>query len=270
MPNNPRLYVDLLRSASGVYASWQPSQKIEVGDYGTVNKMTCEFEKEGSIYDAAFEPDLKISDSFPPEECPPDDQHTLVSRGVRELSFGADAIAKLAGLVDFELRGHWKFANGRGAILVMHRPKLTRIQYLANLLPSLRQVECLSDKALVTSVFSAPRYAMLLTQEQTKKAEALVALVPTVANSGEVNVSAGTSFRWLGHSSSGVWKSGGTTGEGPFYPLYSLRTPKSTSYLKRLFASRPRNEENIDGEDAFYPYQLPWSILDEDGDEIDG
>ncbi len=112
MPNNPRLFIELIRSSTGVYPSWQPSQKVEVrprlqlhknpnigrtfhqlGDFGTVNKVTGLFDTEGNIYDPDFEPQLKISVEHPPESFHPDDKHIVISRGVRQLSFGADIVA---------------------------------------------------------------------------------------------------------------------------------------------------------------------------------
>jgi len=265
MPNPPRLFVELLRSLSGDYATWYPSQKVEVGDYGVLNRHSGEFVKEGSIYDPAFEPDLKILETYPPEEGPAQDHRVLTSKGAQERSFGDDPMWELP-VDNFELRHHWKFPKGRGAILVMHRPKRTQIPSLGTLLPKLRVVEQLWEKAIITSGFSTPRYAMLLTEQHTKGAEAGIALVPAVKDISDVDDSA---LHWVVHSSSGVWKTDSHDQGGPFYPLYTLKTPKSPSFLKRLEGFRTLDQVNTDGENAFYPYQPPGNILDEDGDEIE-
>lgn len=52
-----------------------------------------------------------------------------------------------------------------------------------------------------------------------------------------------------------------------FYPLYDLRTPKTKNFVQRLLDRR--QVADLEGENAFYPYQPPWGTLDEDGDEME-
>jgi len=230
-----------------------------------LDRKSGEFVREGNIYNPAFEPDLKISETYPLDECPAEARQIFVSRGARERTIGADAIAKLPPVGQFELGVNCKFAKRRGAILIMHNPRKTEMTFLGNLLPKLRDVKQLSDKALVTSVFSAPSYALLLTEANAKGGTVVVTLALAVPGNSEVQV--GTHYHWDVENFSGVSKHGPPLGEvGPFYPLYTLKTPKSPSFLERLRGIRGRDEENIDGEDAFYPYQVPWNI-DEDGNE---
>lgn len=53
-----RKLVDLLFRANGLYASLEPSIPITPGDYGTVDRETGLFFKEGNIFDPSFLPYL--------------------------------------------------------------------------------------------------------------------------------------------------------------------------------------------------------------------
>ncbi len=111
-------------------------------------------------------------------------------------------------------------------------------------------------------------HCLVLTDDEAKGAEAIVALGPTSAVPGEIaNASAGVNFKWFSQSSSGVWKSGGEEGDHTYFPLYDLRAPKTKSFIERLI--KRREVVDLEGENAFYPYQAPWGALDEDGDEVE-
>ena len=61
-----------------------------MGDYGVVDEETGEFERHGSIYDSAFEPELNIAKLHPPEPCAPEDQLVIVSRGCKGKNLDAE------------------------------------------------------------------------------------------------------------------------------------------------------------------------------------
>lgn len=47
----PLNYVKLLREQTGLYASFEPSLRVELGDYGRVHRTTGEFISEGNIFE---------------------------------------------------------------------------------------------------------------------------------------------------------------------------------------------------------------------------
>lgn len=53
-----RKFVDILFRANGLYASLEPSIAIVPGDYGTVDRATGTFLKEGNIFEPSFLPYL--------------------------------------------------------------------------------------------------------------------------------------------------------------------------------------------------------------------
>lgn len=65
------------------------------------------------------------------------------------------------GLPDAAFKGQWKFNASRGAVLVMLKPRLTRIP--DEIFPlTLQNRKLLNDKKLITEVSSCPAYALYL------------------------------------------------------------------------------------------------------------
>lgn len=47
----PQTYVKLILEQTGLYAAFEPTLRVELGDYGHVDKSTGEFLAEGNIFD---------------------------------------------------------------------------------------------------------------------------------------------------------------------------------------------------------------------------
>ncbi|KAJ3554339.1 hypothetical protein NM688_g3160 [Phlebia brevispora] len=261
MVNNARLFVELIRKASGdCYPSWAPSHAIEVGDYGVINSETAEFDRQGNIYDPGFAPELEIAKLHPHELCATEDQLVIVSRGCKGRSLDADLNVQFPELVNSNIKGRWEFQRGTGAILVLFKPAESRIRDKAILLEKLQYNEVLAEKALVTSVYKCPMYALLLTADKHGKADAAIGL--SIANVGTSSLRG----KWHCHSTSGVWRTAGEDGNSTFRPLYTLRTPKTRTFMERLM--KRRAEVKPTGEMTFHAYQPPWGRLDDEGEEL--
>ncbi|TFY79557.1 hypothetical protein EWM64_g4456 [Hericium alpestre] len=266
MSRNPetssgRLFTDLIQEASMRYGNWSPNQQMKVGDYGKLNRETAEFEKDGSIYDEDFMPELKIKENHDVEEQQPEDEFIVVSREGKTQGFDADFTAAYPGIASSHIKGRWSFGRGRGAVVVLHKPVEKMIKDRSMLLPKL--TDTLKDRALVTSVFECGMFALLLTQKAEQLSDAAVGL-----NLLE-KVGIGLNGTWNHYTSSGVWRCGGEEGKSIFYPLYSLRQPKvQKPRWKRLLGLRGSPEVQYEDEDDFEAYQPPWNVLDDDGNEI--
>ncbi|KAF5357304.1 hypothetical protein D9758_005892 [Tetrapyrgos nigripes] len=259
-----RLFVDLIQEASDCFGNWTPNQAITVGDYGVVNPQTAEFEKEGSIYDFDFAPEIhdEINKKHGIQACPTEDQLIVVSRGCKDQAFTAEFknVRTIPKIVGSNIKGRWSFSRGRGAIVFLHQPTEWIIRDKARLFPRIQFNETLEGKALITSVYTCPRFALLLTDNAAEQADVAIGL--SVMNIAGASVS-GT---WHHYSTSGLWRSGGQEGGLTFHPLYTLRTPKTKSWLKRVLGRRGETEP--EGENTFLQYQPPWNVLDDEGNEI--
>jgi len=100
----------------------------------------------------------------------------------------------------------------------MYHPTVTRIKLFAELGRRLKAKAELTGKVIVSSVYTTPMFAMLLTDHNAKGTEAILALNSADAQIGDDGPD--NHLHWLTHSSKGVWVTGD---DGTFYPLYELR-----------------------------------------------
>ncbi|KAG9120466.1 hypothetical protein FRC07_004033 [Ceratobasidium sp. 392] len=265
MGNNARKYVDLLhRSTGGKHANWNPP-KI-VGDWGRVDKTTAEFVKEGNIFT-----DPECSDALgfldkPVLYSSPEDvirfDANAVSTGGGNISAGLGA----TGDVGIKIDAAWTFSpKNRGAVITAS-DAMTAYLEPGIIFPRLDGVKKLNGKAIVIETLTCPAYALLLT-DKGRGGSASVTLETWVSGAG-ASVGPGIGGKWKYESQTGVWRTAygyrtdEKTGQSAvFTPLFTLRTT-----TRRLWP-RYRGGEAITHQ--YEGYELPWKILDEDGEEED-
>ncbi|KAA1473179.1 hypothetical protein DENSPDRAFT_262406 [Dentipellis sp. KUC8613] len=241
-----QVFVDLIHETSNCFGNWSPNRSIRVGDYGVLNRETGEFEKEGSIYDEQFMPNLAIKRNYPVFEGATEGQYIVVSRGCTAQGFDPaftayvdpSLRATIHSTLDSEhpeivgstIKGRWKITGKRGAILVLHKPKEFRLSNKGKLYPHLSVF--LQRRVLVTSVFTCPMFFLYVANKPTINNN--VALGLSVPDGSED----GTKGIWHHQATGGVWKSGGETGDSTYYPLYTLYTPKPRSVWDRVVSRR--------------------------------
>jgi hypothetical protein len=114
-----RKYIDLIHEAAFRWANWDPPKVIQVGDFGTIDKKTGELKVEGNIFTHL---EIKhIAQEYPAFEAPEVDLYQIHSQQVKRLDVQADVRADTPAAV---FKSRWQFNNKRGAILLMHRPRL--------------------------------------------------------------------------------------------------------------------------------------------------
>ncbi|KAJ7479504.1 hypothetical protein FB451DRAFT_161592 [Mycena latifolia] len=257
-----RKYIDLIQTASSKWASWDPPHPIKVGDYGTIDRETGRFDKDGNIYD---DPATKaLMAHHPAEKLAPDEQLVIASETAtkRELSLGPQV--SVAGIADASLKGHWTFKSGKtGALLVMASPRSVLLS-AGPLLKHLIDVPALRDKYLVTETVACHAYSMYLSSKSDDKISlALLATVPVIA-APLVSAGGEVGGGWWRATGAGVFRHGcAPPGTECFTPLFVLRRVRKKSY----FPYRGAPEEDIEDEDLWEEAESPWDPLDEDGEE---
>ncbi|KAJ7281028.1 hypothetical protein C8J57DRAFT_1300692 [Mycena rebaudengoi] len=256
-----RKYIDLVQAVSSKWANWDPPHIITVGDYGTLDKATGRFEKDGNIY---TDPSTaEIAAAHLPQVAAPDEDMIISSETAQkhDLSFGPQV--NVAGLAEASIKGTWTFKSGKtGALLVMSRPHSSFVPP-NTLLKKLLDVPLLADKYLVTEVIACHAYGMYLSSSTEDNISlALVAstpipAAPLVSAGGEVGVS------WLSESGSGLFRRGCAPPDTECYtPLFGLKRIRKKSIFYRDEPPAPR-----EGDDLWEDVESPWDPLDEDGEE---
>ncbi|KAH8103697.1 hypothetical protein DFH11DRAFT_1734619 [Phellopilus nigrolimitatus] len=234
-----RKFVDLIRRSSSWWANWNPSIQITAGDYGEIDFKSGQFMKEGNIYTSSDKSIADLAAQFEP-----------ASEAVLDHD--------VAGFANAYLKGQWQFNHSRGAFLIMHMPRLTRVpdEFLAESLSR----GLLKGRTLVTHVYSCPAYALYLSNKTNETVSiALAADVPSIVAPG-VSPGAGIGTKWVDNGTAGLLQKG-YNDEAVFVPLYSIRKIAKRKIRRESF------DENAPVGDFWANVEAPWGFLDDDGEE---
>ncbi|KAJ7801379.1 hypothetical protein B0H14DRAFT_2895724 [Mycena olivaceomarginata] len=238
-----RKYIDLIQAASSKWANWDPPHPIKVGDYGTLDKDTGRFEKDGNIYEDAAT--AALAADHPPEIAAADEKIVISSETVQKR--------------DLNLSPQWKFKSGKtGALLVMAQPRSSWVSANA-LFKKLLEIPALKDKYFVTEIVACHAYSMYLSSklEDTVSlallAKTPIPVAPLVSAGGELGGS------WWSETGAGVFRHGCVPpGTYSFTPLFALKRIRKPGFLSR----GPPPDDMI-----WEAAEKPWWPLDEDGEE---
>ncbi|QRV92330.1 hypothetical protein RhiJN_20348 [Ceratobasidium sp. AG-Ba] len=261
MGNNARKYVDLIHRASGgKHANWNPPKNVRVGDWGYVDKATAEFVKEGNIFTDPLcskalehlENPVIVSD---PEDLVRFDANAL-SDGTGKLSSDLGA----TGEMGIKVNASWSFSpKNRGAVITA-TDVVTEYLETGIVFPRLGDIAKLKDKAIVVETLTCSGYGLLLT-DKGRGGSASLTLETWVSEAG-LTAGSGIGGAWKCESQTGTWRTayGYRADEKSTYtPLFTLRT------LKRRLWPRYRGAQPLTNQ--YEGYELPWNVLDEDGEE---
>ncbi|KAK7017678.1 hypothetical protein R3P38DRAFT_3201233 [Favolaschia claudopus] len=258
-----RKYVDLILQVSSKWASWDPPHLIEVGDYGTIDKETGLFQKDGNIYtDPAT---AKLCADYQPDTRAPDEVMVVCSQTEKKRDFGLGPEIDIPGIAEASIKGQWKFKSGKtGALLVMAQPRSSIISGGA-LFSKLIDTPSLKDKYLVTETVACHAYSLYLSSKMDDVISlALVAktplpVSPLVSAGGEISAT------WWSQTGSGVFRHGcAERGTYSFTPLFALKRLRKISFVR--YRGEPTPEERAEDMWDSEP-ESPWGPLDEDGEE---
>ncbi|KAF8203544.1 hypothetical protein K438DRAFT_1580723 [Mycena galopus ATCC 62051] len=267
-----RKYIDLIQTASSKWANWDPPHPIKVGDYGTINAETGEFEKDGNIYEDAST--AVLAASHPPETAVPDEKMIIVSDTAQNCEFSLGPHVNVPGIADASIKGRWKFKAGKtGALLVMAQPRSSFLPTNA-LLKLLVNIPALGDKHIVTEIVSCYAYSMYLSSRGEDEvslalmAKTPIAITPLVSAGGEIGGS------WWSETGAGVFRHGFTQpGTYSFTPLFVLKRVRKKVFFRMLRGGRGgaggSGVPQLMGGKGGLDVKAPWEPLDEDGEELE-
>ncbi|KAG8863809.1 hypothetical protein FRB96_007646 [Tulasnella sp. 330] len=258
-----RKYTELIYTQTSKYPNWDPPKRIEVGDYGSLNDLTGEFQVAGNIYHdediAKIVPNL--AKNYPPLKAKPEDLNVVCSDNGKYMDVSAGPELDVAGLASASFTGKWKFERRRGALLVMLHPRLTYLPR-KGILGKLAAIESLKapDMVLVTETLDVPAYAMYISARGGS--DITLGLMGRIPVGHVPGVTAGAMIEtgWSSTYASGTYRSAcATDGEYNYTPLFVLEKLKSAKRGEPI----PEN-----GEEAWTAVTPPWGELDSDGEEV--
>ncbi|KAF7334622.1 hypothetical protein MVEN_02292500 [Mycena venus] len=265
-----RKYIDLILEVSSKWASWDPPHPIKVGDYGTIDKATGRFEKDGNIYD---DPNLSFVRDHQPEILPPEEKMVFTSQTAQTHEFNLGPEVTIPGIAEASIKGQWKFKSGKtGAVLVIAQPRSSLISGNASaLFKTLLDLDLphLKDKFLVTETVACPAYGLYLSNK-TDDTISLALLASTPLPIPVISAGGSIEAKWYSQTGAGVFRHGcAPLGPGqsysftPLFVIKRLRKRGTFGWRGRGAPEEEGEQENLELEDA----DKPWAPLDEDGEE---
>jgi hypothetical protein len=252
--NAQRKFIDLINEATFKWANWDPPKVIQIGDFGTIDKATGELKVEGNIF---THPQIKhIAQAYPAYEARETDLYQINSLQVKRLDTPTEVGAATDAADDqgVVLKTRWQFNTKRGAILLMHRPRLICVP--DGFFDEKFDLPLLKRKVVVEQVYNCPGFYMYLSNKASEQVSVSLRAntfpnTATPSGSTESALAVG-------------WKADGSTGvcqqafreDAVYTPLFRLKS------LGRRHWRRDGITPMIEKWEVTY---IPWGILDEDG-----
>ncbi|KAH9023040.1 hypothetical protein EDB83DRAFT_2679128 [Lactarius deliciosus] len=256
--NPQRKFVDLINEATFKWANWDPPKVIQVspsplhhsdaaeppvlqiGDFGTIDKKSGRVESRGEhLYapgDQAYRAGLS----------------RIHSQQVRRLDIQSDVGASATAADDqgVVLKSRWQFNTKRGAILLMHKPRLLCVP--DGFFDEKFDLPILKRKVVVEQVYNCPGFYTYLSNKASEQISVSLRANTLPGVDGEQALSVG----WSADGSSGVCQQGFQE-DAVYTPLFRLKS------LGRRHWRRDGITPMIEKWEVTY---IPWGILDEDGE----
>jgi len=245
--NAQRKYIDLIKEVSARWPNWDPSRNLRPGDFGTIDKTTGEFAVEGNIYthvDIA-----RIADKHRPVQTPEIEYYQIPSYEVRGLDVKADEKED----TDILPKIRWQFNDKRGAVLLMHRPRMTHVP--DEFFDASLHLPILKGKQVVYHVWNCPGFYLYLSNRSSEQVTvSLRARASPLADPG-ANPAPSATYQWFAEGSTGV-RQYAYRPDAVYTPLFCLK-----SIRKPLL----RRDESSPGREGWYEADVPWGDLDQEG-----
>ncbi|OCB86598.1 hypothetical protein A7U60_g6276 [Sanghuangporus baumii] len=270
-----RKFIDLINRAGTIWANWKPSIPIKPGFYGTIDEKTGEFQKKGDIFSPDFdEPEIKdIVNKYLLISAPPVDIQMIRSFDAKKIAIDPKAHVNIFGIAEPTFGGQWQFGRTRGALLVLYKPRITRLP--DELLEKLKETEWGQGKQIVTEAHSCPGFVLYLSDkskcsydpskqscthlEFTDKEMVTISLRADVPVNAGVTAGAGIKVGWVASGATGNYIEA-YTNEPVYVPLYQIKEIGKMNG-RRGKITDPVNEDWV-------PVKVPWKSLDDDGEEL--
>ncbi|KAH9998003.1 hypothetical protein BJV77DRAFT_787659 [Russula vinacea] len=250
--NAQRKYVDLIKCASAKWPNWDPPRNFRPGDFGVVNKKTGALIVEGNIY---THPDIaQIAHQYHQIQAAEVDHYQINSFDVRGLDVNAAAGANIPNVQNIVFQSRWQFNNKRGAILLMHRPRMTHVPdefFHASL-----HLPILKGKCVVSQAWSCPGFYIYLSNRSSEQVTVNLRADFTHPAAPGINTNPSVTFSWSAEGCSGV-RQYAYRSDAVYTPLFCLRS------IRRPWL---RRDEMGLGKEAWYESSVPWGHLNDEGE----
>ncbi|KIM91365.1 hypothetical protein PILCRDRAFT_810638 [Piloderma croceum F 1598] len=264
MPSMNRLYVDLIYEGSDKFANYDPpSGPLDVGTYGVVTR-DGNFLPHGNIYSdkfkASYKPDVAI---LAPVKRANEECIKFQSSYVRSLQAAVKAKAYASSPIGVALEGSYELSKRAAAALIMHNAIVTEIpQESHENIARIMEHEELQEKVVVEKAYACDAYYYFVRKASMAGMKVNFSLGADAYADGKVGGG------WTSEGDGGVARFSGRAG-GPhvYFPIYSLKCLNNQRFFSKNVPAIRFRTGAIPSE-PLVNFELPWDILDDEGDEM--
>ncbi|KAG8855055.1 hypothetical protein FRB96_007250 [Tulasnella sp. 330] len=276
MPSSEaRMFADLIYQATGWWPHLDPTQHVEVGTYGTMNRETGRFHPIANLYEDAFVvdkiPELAQDTSRPKAGEISRKEWAVWTDKDSRWNFNVDPGVTLTGILDGQMKLKFDVApNKRSAFLIMDGFQTISLPP-RGLLPKIARLKELKGMYVVTDIRVCSAYILGLTSKgSTSVSTDVSASLPIPAAIG-VTAGGGVGGGWSSHASVTFHEEGSKLPDPRHYTTLLTLKVMSNRWKTYFFGERGMRGAPLPqpAEDEIWTNAPPpWSPLDIDGKEI--
>ncbi|KAK0213638.1 hypothetical protein IW262DRAFT_1466943 [Armillaria fumosa] len=232
---------------------------IAIGDFGTLDKRTGGFQREGNIFEHPESKDIMA------EQNRDDPRNTTAmecilrcTSNVRRIDLPFGAGGGLTGVVEGNLTAQFQFDSERGVLLCMRGVKYSMFPIVETWVLTLEKIPLFKAKGIVTETYTCSQYDLRMNHKRKRDVGVTAAASIPIPVAPAVSASANAGFNISGSTASGsMWQGVKSTDCDSFVPMYRLKALRGGPVTR--------------GEDSLaQDFVLPWGELDDDGKDILG
>ncbi|KAK0478893.1 hypothetical protein IW261DRAFT_193261 [Armillaria novae-zelandiae] len=230
---------------------------ITIGDFGTLDKETGGFHREGNIFEHPESKDIMATQNRnDPRNTTAMECIFRSTSNVRRIDLPFGVGGGLTGTIDANVSAQFQFDSERGVLLDMRDVKFSMIPVVDTWVRKLEKIPFFKAKGIVTETYTCSQYALFMNQKGKRGTGVTASASIPIPVAPAITASAKSGFNISGNTASGsVWQGAKSADCDSFVPMY------------RLKALRSRVTR---GEEMLGDFPLPWVLLDDDGnDDLD-
>ncbi|KAK0433461.1 hypothetical protein EV421DRAFT_1844995 [Armillaria borealis] len=233
---------------------------ITIGDFGTLDKKTGGFQREGNIFEHPESKDVMAKHNrSDPRNTTAMECIFRCTNNVRRIDLPFGVGGGLTGAIEGNVAGQFQFDSERGVLLCMHGVKYSMLPIVETWVRKLEKIPLFKAKGIVTETYTCSHYDLRMNHKGKRGVGMTATASIPIPIAPAISASANTGFDISGSTASGsIWQSAKSADCDSFVPMYRLKALRGGS------VSRGTPVEEILTRD----FPRPWDELDDDGKDI--
>ncbi|KAG7447125.1 uncharacterized protein BT62DRAFT_993461 [Guyanagaster necrorhizus] len=233
---------------------------ITIGDFGTLDKKTGSFQREGNIFEHPDSRDIMAAHDWNDPRNTTTIEHIFKqTKNVRRIDLPFGVGAGLTGMVDGNVTAKFQLDTERGVLLYMHGVKYSILPIVETWVRKLEEIGLFTAKGIVTETYTCSHYDLLMNNKGKRDVGVTVTASIPIPVAPAISPSVNTGFSISGDSVSGLrWQGTKNAESDSFVPMYRLKALRGGSVERGAPADKILVKD----------FPRPWTEIDDEGRDI--